>query len=64
MERPQRIGDDVEMARLTGYQMEIQLKQRGAVLVMFLCLLSLSMSSMLILWNEYMELRQWLFDLG
>lgn len=52
------------MARFTRHQMDDPLKQQGAVLVLFLCLLALSMTSMLILWHEYMELRQWLFDLG
>ncbi|GEM_PF-2603661 len=51
------------MAKFTCYQMDVWFKQQGAVLVLFLCLLSLSMTSMLILWNEYVELRQWLFDL-
>lgn len=51
------------MAKFTTYQMENKLNQRGSTLLLFLCLLSFSLSSMLFLWNEYLELKKWSFDL-
>jgi hypothetical protein len=51
------------MEKFTPYHLEAKIKQQGAVLILFLCLLSLTMSSMFVLWQEYLELRQWLFDL-